>query len=49
MEGWKRGLKGQLLFIVDGSRSGVLVDITELNEKKYILNTKDAVKRPRDL
>lgn len=46
MQGWKKGLKGQTVY-VDGSRSGVLVsnDTKSREEFNYI----DATKRPKEL
>jgi ribonucleoside-diphosphate reductase alpha chain len=48
MEGWKRGLKGQTVY-VDGSRSGVLVDINNKQKEITKFEYKDAIKRPREL
>ena len=44
MEGWKRGLKGQTVY-VDGSRSGVLVSTDKKETSKF--EYKDAPKRPK--
>ena len=46
MQGWKRGLKGQTVY-VDGSRSGVLVSSETKSEQPF--EYKDAIKRPREL
>jgi ribonucleoside-diphosphate reductase alpha chain len=46
MQGWKRGLKGQTVY-VDGSRSGVLISSETKSEKPF--EYKDAIKRPREL
>lgn len=46
MDGWKRGLKGQTVY-VDGSRSGVLVSGNEKTNNKF--EYKDAIKRPKEV
>lgn len=47
MDGWKRGLKGQTVY-VDGSRSGVLVSDNK-KESNDSFDYRDAVKRPKEL
>lgn len=46
LDGWKRGLKGQTVY-VDGSRSGVLVSEKTNVEEKF--EYRDAVRRPKEI
>ena len=46
MYGWKKGLKGQTIY-VDGSRSGVLINNDTKNNSKFEYH--DAPKRPKEL